>query len=286
VILFSERYALLSLKLQAFEDEQSRDFNNKYRLKLFTTVHGDNLLGSHFVILDEGTNDWNVERYITRDSADRAFLDGELKAQIEQSNASRDSPVYSSFGKKYTKRGQADKMNQTKSAFIRRLEKHSLVYQSFPNFKDLYDGLNFPQLAEEAESLLVKPNIKLTAWKRHLRDEGGFSVIRVKDRYLQQNVAIPCALLPSMAVSDWKDNFPKNMDALIQILSDKYPPEELQKYYDDPKEMEKLFYFKRRGNVFRRERFSKVPLWQMEIMLKKWRTDRALVDWAKEHERS
>lgn len=176
-------------------------------------------------------------------------------------------------------------MNPRSAAFVRRLEKHSLIYQSFPNFKYLYDDLDFPQLALETENLLVKPNLQLTAWKRHLRDEGGFSVIRVKDRYLRENVAIPCVLLPKSAVSEWRDDFTKNTGLLLQQLRERYPPETMQKYYDDPVEMEKLFYFKTRGNVFRRERFSKVPLWKMEIMLKKWRTDRALVDWAEEFKR-
>ena len=254
-------------------------------MKLFTTVHGDNLLGSQFIIFDEDTSEWNVEKYLTRDSADRAFLAGELKTQIQQSDTSKTSQIFPFGVKSFQKGGPGDRINSTSAAFVRRLEKHSLIYQSFPDFKYLYDDLNFPELALEAENLLVRPNQQLRAWKRHLRDEGGFSVIRVKDRYLRENVVIPCVLLPKSAVSEWHDDFIKHTGLLLQQLRERYPPEAMQKYYDDPVEMEKLFYFKTRGNVFKRERFSKVPLWKMEIMLKKWRADRALVDWAKEYKR-
>jgi hypothetical protein len=276
VVVFSDRYALMSRRLQVYGSMQSRAFNKKFLLKFFTTVHGDNLIGNHFIVLDEGANNWNVEKYLTRDNADRAFLDGELKSQILQSNATQYASLFTSGGMEY-KEGE-------RTAFVRRLEKHSLVYQSFPDLKDLYDELNFPKLAQEAEDLLEKPNQELAAWKRHLRDEGGFSVVRVKDPHFRENVVIPCVLLPSTAVDDWKGvDFVKNTDQLLQQLWEMYPPESLQRYYDNPKEMNKLFYYKSRGKTFRKEKFSNVPLWKLEVMLKKWRTDKALVDWAKEH---
>lgn len=176
--------------------------------------------------------------------------------------------------------------NIISAASVEQLEKHGAINQSFPEFKHLYDDLNFPRLVWTVENLLDKPNKQLKGWKRHLLDEGGFSVIRVKDRFLKEEVAIPCVLLPRAAVGS-SHSLAKTIDLLLEQLREKYPPERMQKYYDDPREMKRLFYYKTRWGlstgwkVFG-EKFLNVPLWQMEIMLKKWQTDGALIKWARE----
>jgi hypothetical protein len=157
--------------------------------------------------------------------------------------------------------------------------------RSFPDFAKLYDNGNFELFAETAETTVNAANVQLTAFRKYLHDEGGFAVIQVKDPNTSTFVAKRCALLPSTALWDWQFKFNLNTRLLVETCLDKFNPRCMKQFrrYDELKK-KKLFYFKRcgRGNSSWKN-FIDTPGWQMEVMLKKWRTDRALEEWGEKY---
>jgi hypothetical protein len=170
---------------------------------------------------------------------------------------------------------QRDQANQRDS--------EDTLIRSFPDLEQVYTKKKFSQFAETAETTVNAANIQLAAFRRHLRDEGGFSLIRVRDPNTSTFVVKRCAFLPSTALWDWQFDFNLNTKLLVDTCLDKFNPRYMHQFRSY-KEMEKLFYFKRCGRSDGSLKdFIDTPLWQMDVMLKKWRTDKALEEWGEKY---
>jgi hypothetical protein len=146
----------------------------------------------------------------------------------------------------------------------------------FKDFAKVYEECNFVRYAETTELLVNIANDQLLTWRNYLHNEGGFAPIRVKQQWTNKTVAKPCILLPSTALANWKESF----NEITTRLVGKYLREWDPRVYNNPEELKKLFYVKRIGiDNPDRDKFLDVPVWKMDIMLKKWRTDRALERW-------
>jgi hypothetical protein len=151
----------------------------------------------------------------------------------------------------------------------------------FPEFAKVYEWRNFVQYAETTELIVNIANDQLLTWRNHLRNEGGFAPIRVDHPYTNETMAKPCILLPSAALANWKTSFNEKATNLVRTHLQKWDPQR----YNDPKELEKLFYLQRIGIYNPSRKFYwRRPVWKMDIMLKKWRTDRALEHWGNIHQ--
>jgi hypothetical protein len=232
----------------------------KYEFDMFTSVHGHNFAFHDIILLDNGLAPYTVEGYITRSHAKNSLLQSDvdiLDSCSSQSTISerQEPPLYPQF-------------------------------RSFPDSAQLYDELDFPAYAEVTERLLVQANEQLSKWKTHLLNEGGFSAIRVKDPTTNKFVAKRCVLLPSTALADWRDQLNPITTQWLDLSLVQFPVRRfLWKCQRDQEEMKKLFYVKAVGvQNPDRKKFSDVPLWKMEVMLKKWRSDRALEEWSAKYQ--
>ena len=232
----------------------------KYEFNMFTTVHGHNLAFHDIILLDNGLSPFTIESYITRSHAKKSRL--QLNAAKAEANA------------------ESISTNE-----LPPLKGQPSDSRSFPDFAQLYDEYKFPSYAEVTESLLAKANETLEKWKSHLVNEAGFTAIRVKDPTNNKFVAKRCVLLPSTALADWKHRLNPITKRWLDLSLDQFPRSFLEKCQRDEKEMGKLFYVKATGvHNPERKKFVDVPLWKMEVMLKKWRTDRALEEWSSKYQ--
>ena len=232
----------------------------KYKFNMFTTVHGHNLAFHDIILLDNGLSRFTIESYITRSHAKRS----QLQLNAEKSEAKDES---------------ASTTNSCLS------ENRPADSRSFPDFAQLYDEYKFPSYAEVTERLLAEANQNLDKWKSHLINEAGFAAIRVKDPTNNKFVAKRCVLLPSTALADWQHQLNPITKQWLDLSLNQFPRTFLEKCQQNEKEMEKLFYIKAAGVPNpERKKFVAVPLWKMEIMLKKWRTDRALEEWSAKYQ--
>jgi len=145
-----------------------------------------------------------------------------------------------------------------------------------------YVKLNFARYAEETQTILDQANKQLQALQTHVRNDGGFSIIRLADPVTNRYVARRCVLLPSTALADWGKDFAQNTAQLVEMSYEKFPPEYMKRF-SNFFELKKCFYFKRGLNAKGRRNFSQTPLWQLDLMLRKWRADRALKEWAESY---
>jgi hypothetical protein len=223
-------------------------FIRNYKVFMFTTIHGTMLANHDIIILDGGLS-FTVESYITREHAKWAFLQNRRRASLAPSD---------------------------KSPYPNKAETFP---RSFPDFAKLYNEYDFPAFADLSEHMLDKANEQLNAWKSHLRNEGGYSVIRVRDPQTSEMLAKRCILLPSRAVNHWKDQLNRIVMSQVELALAQFPAKYMARF-GDYNEIEKLFYVKRIGmNNSARKLFERIPLWKLDVMLKKWRTDKALEEW-------
>lgn len=233
---------------------------------MFRSVHGHVLAPSEVVLVDEGAAPFDVESYLTRLHAKIAreeALEDSAKIDLERlvSSVRTETP------------GQSSPLEPVP-------ENGGLKIESFHDFADLYHGKNFVGVADTTEALLNKANKQMHALEHHLRSEGGMSVIRIRHPETRQLVAKRCVLLPSVALRDWAHRLSSEVRRLLDESFRRYSNKYMAQIYKDDDKMTQLFYFKRIGIDARdRENFKDVPLWKMEVMLKKWRTDRALKQW-------
>ena len=222
------------------------------------------------IIVDDGVFPFTVESYLTRTHARVARKQAlEIQSTEETTDTTEEKSSHS--------------MERVPSSQGRRFE-DELMTRSFPDFVHLYHDKNFVRLAETTEKILDLANAQMSALRKHLRTEGGMSVIRVRDRRTDQLVPKRCILLPSTALERWRGRLNQittdRLDACFSEFSSSY-----MEKFRDYNEMESLFYLKRIGiGTPDRENFKDVPLWKMEVMLKKWRTDRALQQWIDNYE--
>ena len=220
-------------------------FSKSFQFRLFTTIHGHMLSDYDVIVLDGALAQFTLESYITRTHAHR--LRGEKIRQLRLNPSSRDSEI-------------ADT-------------------RSFPDFAKLYDEYDFPSYAESTEKMLELANIQLLAWQTYLRSEAGCALIRVRNPVNNQFVAKRCILLPSNALANWRYQFNKTMKEFVHYAIASFSDEYIESFQVNG-EMGHLFYVKRIGMDNKgRDKFKDIPFWKMEILLKKWRTDRALEEW-------
>lgn len=228
-------------------------FSRLYRLDMFTTTQAYKFVDHDIIILDEGIPEFSVESYMTRHNAQQDF-----EANV-----------------KYDPSGKV-----IRTISPEQISTYRNRPKTFEDFAKLYEESNFVQYAETTEILVNIANDQLLTWKNHLRNEGGFAPIRMKKPRRNETVAKPCILLPSTGLPIWKSSFNKMTSDLVWKHLRDWDP----RAYDDPKELAKLLYVKRIGVVNRhRQKFLNVPVWKMDVMLKKWRTDRALERWGEMH---
>jgi hypothetical protein len=241
-------------------------FNDAYEFKMFRTVHGNVFSPYDAIIVDDGTHPFTVESYLTRDHA-FAARENALKLHSLKPQRRKGDLDYSP-----SEKSDKDAENEDQ------LE-NPLQTRSFTDLAELYHGRNFAQLAKSTETLINKANSRISALKNHLHAEGGMSVIRVRNPATKKLVAKRCILLPSTALDTWR----RNLNIMVKERLDECFTEFSSNYmtrYHNYDEMLKLFYFQRIGmDAPERESFQNVPLWKMEVMLKKWRTERALQEW-------
>jgi hypothetical protein len=232
----------------------------KYEFSMFTTVHGHKLAFHDIILLDNGLSPFTIESYIGRSHAKRS----QRQSNVKKSEA---------------KPGSTE---TTKTSPSKTWPPES---RPFPDFAQLYDEYKFPSYAEVTERLLAQANKNLDKWKSHLVDEAGFAAIRVKDPTNNRFVAKRCVLLPSTALLDWKEQLNPITNQWLDLALEQFPRTFLEKCQEDEKEMQKLFYVKAAGEQNpERKKFVDVPPWKLEIMLKKWRTDRALEEWSAKYQ--
>lgn len=235
---------------------------SEYKFNMFTSVHGHNFAFHDIIILDNGLTPFTVENYMTRTHAKaESILQAKEKAPESDTDES------------------ATRETKEKPSYPQS--------RSFPDFAKLYDELDFPAYAEVTERLITRANEELSKWKNHLLNEGGFSAIRVKDPTTDEFLAKRCVLLPSTALTEWKSQFNTIIKQWLDFSLEQFPSRQfLMKFQRDEEEMKKLFYVKAVGvQNPDRKKFVDVPLWMMEVMLKKWRTDRALEEWSAKYQR-
>lgn len=225
----------------------------KYNFDMFTTVHGHNLAFHDIILLDNGLNPFTVEEYMTRFHAKKHIP---FRPSSTAPEHHRTPPIYPQS-------------------------------RPFPDFAALYDDLDFPAYAETTERLLTRANAELAKWKSHLLNEGGFTAIRVKNPITNKFVPKRCVLLPATVLTEWKYEVNTIAKLMLDFSLPQFPVRRfLRKCELDETEMQKLFYVKAIGvQNPERKKFLDVPFWKMNVMLKKWRTDRALEEWSARYQR-
>ena len=241
----------------------------KYDFDMFTTVHGHVLSFHDIILLDNGLPPFTVESYILRSHAKKAYhlSNGDYEVAPDPES----SPIA-------IETSSSENQDTTSASNSRR----------FSDLAELYEKRGFPAYAEVTEHLITEANRQLEKWRSHLLNEGGFSVIKVIDPTTNHYLAKRCVLLPSTALVDWRYNFNHITKRWLDFSLIQFPRHILQELQQNKnKEMDKMFYFKTVGvQNSERKRFVDVPLWKMEVMLKKWRTERALQQWGAEYQHS
>jgi hypothetical protein len=217
------------------------------------------------ILVDEGAAPFDVETYLTRIQA-KIARKREVELLTEQQQVRNDQLEFEETSLSYSSRDATGPLSH-----------------AFPDFAELYDGENFTSLAETTEFLLEHANEQMEALKNHLRSEGGFTVIRIRDPVKCKMIATRCILLPSTAFATWGWDFNRKTEELLDACFREFSLEYMERY-ENVRDVMSLFHLKRIGiDAPEREFFRDVPLWKMEIMLKKWRTDRALKQWIDEY---
>src|SRR5439155_20260340 len=123
----------------------------KYKVRMFTTVHGHMLSFHDIILLDGGLSPFTVESYIFQSHAKKAYFlsngDDNTKFEfdplspvtIETSSSGNQEPISASFSR------------------------------GFPDFAELYEKGEFPAYAEVTERLITEANLRFEQWQSHLR---------------------------------------------------------------------------------------------------------------------
>jgi hypothetical protein len=248
---------------------------------MFTTVHGHFLAEHDIILLDHGLGPFTLESYITRDSINYSFT-----ADLE----SKQYPPYLPELSEAPERGKIDPKTSYFSGVLcegtTRPPPPLSRTHLFPDFVSLYHGCDFPGYAEATLSMLELANKRFAAWKRHMVNEGGFSLIRVMDPTTNKLVARRCILLPEHALKHWGRRINQITKQWLDFSRGYFDHHALRKVEGSSEEMNKLFYVKRNGlDAPQRRNFRNIPVWKMEVMLKKWQTDKALEEWSANYRR-
>jgi hypothetical protein len=252
---------------------------------MFTTVHGHFLAEHDIILLDHSLDPFTLESYITRNS-----MNSSLSSDLELMK-------YPPYPPEPVAAPERRKIRSNTSYFSAvRYEGPSNIARplpplyktrSFPDFTSLYHECDFPGYAEATVSLLESANKQLAAWKKHMVNEGGFSLIRVRDPSTNKMVARRCVLLPEHALKHWGSEINPITKQWLDFSRHYFDRRALGRVRWSMEEMNKLFYFKRNGlDAPQRRNFQNVPVWKMEVMLNKWRTDKALEEWSANYQGS
>jgi hypothetical protein len=240
------RVVLVSCNAAIYHYLSKPPFSQYYVPHLFTTLNSSKLAKYDIVVLDEGLPPFTVETFITREAAHKEWLS---RGRSKEDSPEEDFP------------------------------------RSFPDFAKLYDGRNFALYADKMEELVDEANSTFDQWKRYLVTESGFSVIRLKHSQTDMFLVRRCVLLPSTALSTWENQFNQNTTKLLDLCIQRLSEEYVESCQCDRTRMNRVFYVKdvERNRSWVKQAhmsFRDVSLWQMEVMLKKWRTDKALQAWS------
>ena len=153
----------------------------------------------------------------------------------------------------------------------------------FPELAYLYHSTDFPRSVKLIESNFEEVNNQLDKWKEYLRRNQGMAPIRIEYPTADRFIAKRTVLLPTRMYKKHGSDSPAFVLGLIRKCLQKFSPVHLDRYRDD-QQMASLFCLKMVGTEAKKSDLDLVPLWKMEVMLMKMRTDRALQEWIKNYE--
>ena len=222
-------------------------FQAKQKFNVFTIAETDRLARHDIILLDGAYPKLTIEAYLDRAYAKRK---GTLDKKLD--------PIGTSFTNAY-------QLHSDRPAVI-----------SFPDFAALYEGWDFPQYIETLQLQLDEANLYYAQWVDYLKLRKGVGVVRVIDPVTNKYVAKRCVLLPATALHDWRYQFNFFTNYWVNYCMLKHP--NMEKYDSEHEGVELLQV----GKIARSEvdrKFESLPFWKLAIMLRKWRTDKALAEW-------
>jgi hypothetical protein len=253
--------------------------NSKYKIVAFNALRSQALLRYEIIIIDDGY----------RPPTPEAHLYGLLRPHA--SDKSNPNPLDS--GSYFVHRNAGHPPSELKP-LLTKFSPYSVVQKTpklsseitkvpivleFNDFKKKYKRTNFPEVANSTENLVDIAYGNINRLRTYLRSENGCAVIRIKDdRNRRRRRPMRCILLPNTTKLYEKD-FRAYLDGMIDQCLRTFPLE--VKLFES-----RFFPFR---NAAKRiptgkgpEELEGYPLWKIDIMFRKWRTDRALAQWGEQ----
>jgi hypothetical protein len=254
--------------------------NSKYRIVAFDALRSQALLRYKIIIVDDGYRVPTAEAHLydllrpyAPDVSNTKPLDG--GSYFAHRNAghppSELKPLLSKFSP-YVAVQKTPKLSSEITQVPSTLE--------FNNFKTQYNRKNFAEIADSTENLLDIAYGNVDRLRKYIRSENGYTVIRIEDdRNRRRRRSMRCILLPNTTKLYDKD-FRAYLDGMIDQCLRTFPLNVTL--------MESRFFpfrhaSKRIPTGKGPEELEGYPLWKIDIMLRKWRTDRALEQWGQQY---
>jgi len=235
-----------------------------HNVVMFGSVHWHMVFSFDFILLDPKMPEYTVEKYMTRKQIQADMHKKLLYHEHLNTYYHPELPDHS----------------------IPLVDTEVGATRSFPDFHDLYFGLNFPDYAEQVEELLGEANEQLRLLRKCLQDDAGFSVVRIRDPLISTAVPKRFSLVPTLEA---RDRQPLAFAKLLQYwmaYCKNHLSDEVLESYRRRLVRKKLLYLKPLRHPLGREKFMNIPPWKMVVMLAKWRTDRILTGWSKAYRQS